>query len=294
MAKSLGKPLLLAVLLGVGVPLAVFVGWAWRSKASLKGQSSAEPFRIAQDFYYVGTNDLSSFLLTGPDGHVLFAAGYPTTAPMVLGSIEKLGFKIADVKALLNSAAGPEEAGVLKELQDASGAELWSNDVNASVLAAGGSGPDMASPFNLLVKIGGAGYTPPRVDRRFKDEETIRVGPIAITAHLTPGGSRGCTSWTFPVRDGDRTLNVVKACGLGRTLGFRYEGQDGDIERSIRVLRSLPADIWVTDHGRAWGRYRKFAASRTANNPVESFVDPDGYNAFIAAAEAEFLSGKTH
>src|SRR5437899_2360268 len=82
-----------------------------------------------------------------------------------------------------------------------------------------------------------------RVDHRFKDGDTIRVGSIALTAHITNGGTRGCTSWTFGVRDGERVLNVVSACGFGKVLGMRYPGQDADIERSLRVLRSLPADI---------------------------------------------------
>lgn len=77
-------------------------------------------------------------------------------------------------------------------------------------------------------------------------------------------------------------------------LGWRYTGQEADIERSIGIRRDLPADIWVAAHGWAWGRYRKFAASATEKNPVDSFIDPDGYRAFIAAPEAEFLPGTTH
>jgi metallo-beta-lactamase class B len=85
----------------------------------------------------------------------------------------------------------------------------------------------------------GPGYPPARVDHRFKDGDTVGVGPIALTAHITKGGMRGCTSWSFPVRDGDRALNVVSACGFGVVLGMRYSEQKADIERSLRVLRSL-------------------------------------------------------
>ena len=122
----------------------------------------------------------------------------------------------------------------------------------------------------------------------------IRVGPTALTAHITEGKSRGCTSWSFPVRDGDRVLHVVSVCDLSRVKGMRYRGQDVALERSIRVLRSLPADIWVTGHSRTWGRYRKFVASTTATNPVDAFIDPEGYRAFIDAAEAELRQGRTH
>ena len=85
-----------------------------------------------------------------------------------------------------------------------------------------------------------------RVDHRFKDGDTIRVGPIALTAHITGGATRGCTSWSFVVRDGDRVLKVVSACSLVVVQGMRYPEQGADLERSFRVLRSLPADIWVT------------------------------------------------
>jgi metallo-beta-lactamase class B len=89
-------------------------------------------------------------------------------------------------------------------------------------------------------------------------------------------------------------LTVVSACGLGVVLGMRYPEQAADIERSLRVLRSLPADIWVTSHARQWGRYRKFVASSTAKNPVDAFIDPEGYRAFIDSAEAEIRQGVVH
>ena len=95
----------------------------------------------------------------------------------------------------------------------------------------------------------------------------------------------------FPKR---RVLNVVSACDMGVLATSTYPEQAADRERSFRVLRSLPADIWVTAHARWWGRYRKFVASSTAKNPVDPFIDPEGYRAFIDAAEAEFRSGRTH
>jgi metallo-beta-lactamase class B len=89
-------------------------------------------------------------------------------------------------------------------------------------------------------------------------------------------------------------MKVVSACPLQVTIGLRYPEQRADIERSIRVLRSLPADIWVTSRARPWGRYRKFVASKTAKNPVDPFVDPEGYHAFLDAAEVELREGRVH
>jgi metallo-beta-lactamase class B len=282
--------LLIVVVLGVALLLA-----GRRINATnLGGQSPAEPFRIAGNFYYVGANDVAVFLITGPEGHVVLDGGYPTTAPMIMASIAKLGFDIEDVKVLVNSEPHPDHAGGLTVLQQASGARLWASEASADALASGGDDRDMSLPMRALVRLGLAGYPGARVDHRFKDGDTIRVGPIALTAHVTGGHSRGCTSWSFTVQDGDRTLNVVSACDLGVLGMTRYAGQAADLERSFRVLRSLPADIWVTCHARQWGRYRKFVASTTAKNPADAFIDRQGYGAYIDAAEADFRKGVVH
>jgi metallo-beta-lactamase class B len=280
--------------LGLLTPFALFGFLKWREAGRNGGQQPAEPFRIAGNFYYVGANDVTSFLITGSEGHVLLDGGYPGTPPLILQSIATLGFDIKDVKVLLNSMPLPDHAGGLAELQRVSGAQLWASEPSGDVLAAGGDNPDMARPLRLLIQSGIFGYAAPRVDRRFKDGEKIRLGQIELTAHITGGSTRGCTSYSFQVKDGDRLLNVVSACPLGVTVGFRYREQQADLERSFQVLRSLPADIWVTSRARAWGRYRKFLASRESKNPVDAFIDPQGYRAFIDAAEADLRAGVVH
>ncbi len=134
----------LTLLLGLGAVPAVFLGRKWKASADLHGQELAEPFRIAGNFYYVGANDVAAFLITGPEGHVVLDGGYPTTAPMIMASIAKLGFDIKDVKVLLNSDPR-EHAGGLAALQEASGAELWASEASADVIAAGGDDPDMVA-----------------------------------------------------------------------------------------------------------------------------------------------------
>jgi metallo-beta-lactamase class B len=282
------------VLFGLLIALALVVVGRRLNANKIGGQGPAEPFRIAGNFYYVGATDVAAFLISGPEGHVVLDAGYPTTARLIMASIAKLGFDIKDVKVLLNSEPHPDHGGGLTVLQQASGAQLWASDASADSLASGGDDPDSILPLRVLTWIGVLGYPPARVDHRFKDGDTIRVGPIALTAHVTAGHTRGCTSWSFPVRDGDRVLNVVSVCDPGVLATTRYPEQGADRERSLRVLRSLPADIWVTNHARAWGRYRKFVASAAAKNPVDPFIDPEGYRAFIDAAEAELRSGRVH
>ena len=281
----------LLVLLGLAaVPAAIGFG-KWREGSNQGGQQPAEPFRIAGNLYYVGASDVTSFLLTGPQGHVLIDGGYPGTAPMIIASIARLGFDIRDVKVLLNSHAHFDHAGGLAALQKSSGAELWISEPEADIVAAGGAGDPFLGPARFALPI--LRYPAPRVDHRFKDGATIRVGPVALTAHVTAGHTPGCTSWSIPLREGDRELLAVSVCSLGLPAALSLPGGPdaairADFERSFRTLRSLPADIWVTAHGRKFGRYRKFRQRDTAKDPVEPFIDPAGYRAFIDSAEVDF------
>jgi metallo-beta-lactamase class B len=280
-----------AVLLGLAAVGIVFLFRAWKANADRGGQQPAEPFRIAGNLHYVGANDVAAFLVTGPEGHILIDGGYPGTAPMIVASIATLGFDIRDVRVLLNTDPHGDHAGGLAELQRASGAELWASEASAPVLASGGDDPDMALPLRALLRLGIVGYPAARVDRPFADGDTIRVGTTAIVAHVTPGHTRGCTSYSIPVREDDRVLHAVSACSLVVLSGLRYPEQGADLQRTFRVLRSLEADIWMTSHGRLWGRYRKFAARDTATSPVEPFIDPEGYRAYIDSAEARLRRG---
>lgn len=284
----------LAAVLGLVGVLALLLVGRQLNATKRGGQEPAEAFRIAGNFYYVGASDIAAFLITSDEGHVVLDGGYPSTAPMIMASIARLGFRIEDVKVLLNSEPHPDHAGGLGVLQQASGAELWASEPSAPVIATGGDDPDLILPMRALIWAGILGYPATRVDRRFKDGETVRVGSIALTAHVTAGHTRGCTTWSFPVRDGDRILNVVSVCDTGVLALSRYPEQTADRERSLRVLRSLPIDIWVTNHARPWGRYRKFVASASAANPVDPFIDPEGYRAYIGKAEAELRAGRVH
>jgi len=286
----------LLVLLGVAAVLAVVLFGKWREASKRGGQQPAEPFRIAGNLYYVGANDVTSFLLTGPEGHVLIDGGYPGTPPLIMASIAKLGFDIRDVKVLLNSEPHYDHAGGLAELQKASGAELWASDASAETIASGGADDPSATflPYKIFVWVGILRYPAARVDHRFKDGATIRLGQIELTAHITGGHTSGCTTWSFPVRDGDRVLNVVSACSLTLLPGMslvepeRYPGIRADFERTFSVLRSLPADIFLTAHAREFGRYRKFLERARVADPVAPFIDREGYLRYIDSGEARF------
>ena len=230
----------LAVLLAALSVVALVLVGRWLNATKVGGQQPAEPFRIAGNFYYVGASDVAAFLITGPEGHVLLDGGYPSTARLIMASIAKLGFDIKDVKVLLNSEPHADHGGGLTALQQASGAQLWASDASADSLASGGDDPDLVLPLRALIWIGVLGYPAARVDHRFKDGDTIGVGPIALTAHITAGHTRGCTSWSFPVRDGDRVLNVVSVCDTGVLGMSSYPEQTADRERSLRRAAESP------------------------------------------------------
>lgn len=283
----------LVVLFGLVSVLALVLVGRWLNATKRGGQGPAEPFRIAGNLYYVGATDAAAFLITGPEGHIVLDGGYPSTAPMIMASIAKIGFSIKEVKVLLNSEPHPDHAGGLGVLQQASGAELWASEASAVTLASGGDDRDGVAVEGPRVDRGprlsdNAGR-PSLQGRRHNPPRAARTHPAHHRRH-----TRGCTSWSFPVRDGDRVLNVVSACDLGRSATSQYPEQEADLERSVRVRRGLPVDIWVACHARWWGRYRKFVASRTAKNPTDPFIDPDGYRAYIDAAERDFLSGRMH
>lgn len=292
--RHLARRRRLLVLLGVAATLVVVLGVLWRSAIRRNRGAPDEPFRIAGNLYYVGGAGVTSFLLTGPEGHVLIDGDYPETAPAIMASIAELGFDIADVRVLLNSHAHSDHAGGLRALQEASGAELWISEGDADVIAAGGAGDPTLVPQKYLGFLGLGRFPAPRIDHRFEDGATIRLGPIELTAHVTAGHTPGCTSWSFPVRDGDRELLAVDICSL-TSLPFvslvepeTYPGIRSDFERSFNVLRSLPADIFLASHSSWFDLNRKRREQATAGDPAEPFIDRDGYLDFIDRAEARF------
>jgi metallo-beta-lactamase class B len=277
--------------------VAILVGFAgiqWRAAIKRNRSIPDEPFRIAGNLYYVGATGITSFLLTGPEGDVLIDGGYPETAPLIIASIRKLGFDIKDVKILLNTHAHSDHAGGLHQLQAASGAQLWISEGDADAVATG-SGSDAALGRLRMLRFLGAFKMPAaRVDHRFKDGTKIRLGPIELTAHVTAGHTRGCTSWSFPVRDGNRDLLAVEVCSLTLFPFVRlvdpeaYPGIRSDFERSFATLRNLPADIFLGSHAEFFDLNRKRRERAKADNPVDPFIDRPGYRAYIDRSEQRF------
>ncbi|HEY4133337.1 MAG TPA: subclass B3 metallo-beta-lactamase [Gemmatimonadaceae bacterium] len=280
------------IVLAILVVVFGFLLTQWQAAIHRNRSIPDEPFQIAANLYSVGSTGVTAFLITGPEGHVLIDGGYPETAPLIIGSIAKLGFSIKDVKVLLNSHAHFDHAGGLRELQRASGAQLWISEPDAPIIESGGASD--ASSYGPLRWVHIGRFPAPRIDHRFSIDTTIRVGPLAVSAHITAGHTPGCTSWSFVVHHGDRDRLAVDVCSL-TLLPFmklsdpqRYPGIRSDFEKSFQTLRDLPADIFLASHGSFFDLAKKHREQVAAKDPVEPFIDRDGYRRFIDRAEASF------
>jgi metallo-beta-lactamase class B len=279
------------VIAGLLIALVAVLGFQWHAAIVRNRSIPDEPFRIGGNLYYVGATGVTSFLIAGSEGHILIDGGYPETAPLIEASLAKLGFNIRDVKILLNTHAHGDHAGGLRELKRASGAQLWVSQRDADIIEAGGGDRASYGPLRFL----GLGRFPAaHVDHRFRDGDTVRVGSLALTAHITAGHTPGCTTWSFPVRDGDRDLMAVDVCSLSLLPFMKfvqpesYPGIRADFEQSFRTLRSLPADVFLGSHAEFFELNRKRRERATAADPVQPFIDRDGYRHYIDNAERRF------
>jgi metallo-beta-lactamase class B len=230
------------------------------------------PFRIFGDTYFVGTHGLSAILVTSPAGHVLIDGALPESAPLIRANIEALGFRIGDVKMILNSHAHFDHAGGIAELQRASGATVWASPHSAPVLAAGRSGSDDPQ-FGVL-----SDYAGVKGVKTFAFGDTLRVGPLAIVPHATAGHTAGGTTWTWRSCDGARCLDMVYADSQTPVSAddflfshdTRYPAVLDDFARGQATLESLPCDVLLTPQPGASRMWERIAADGT---PTDSLVD---------------------
>lgn len=272
--------------------LAILISFASTplAQAQTDPQSRSEnqpvaPFHIAGNIYYVGASDVTSFLIVTPAGDILLDGGFVQTAPQIEANIGKLGFKLSDVKILLNSHAHFDHCGGLAELKRRTGARFVAMQGDAALLARGGRG-DFAFGDRLT-------FPPIRPDRVVRDGDSVTVGGVTLTAHLTAGHTRGCTTWTMTTDDRGKRLHVVFIGSMSVLLNYRlagkesYPGMTADYERSFRVLRSLPCDVFLASHGQFFDLTAKREA--LAHSPTENpFIDPAGYRSYVDRAEQAF------
>ncbi len=246
------------------------------------------PFRIIGNIYYVGASDTAVYLVTTPEGHILINSGFEGTVPLIADSLRTLGFRLEDVKVLLANHAHLDHTGGHAAIRRRTSARIVMSRADAELLARGGRGDFLPTRDDVVA------YPPVRADRIIGDGETVTLGGVVLTMHMTPGHTRGCMTWTMAVDDAGTRRDVVFHGGTTVLPGVRlvdnpkYPGIVEDYERTFRVLEGLPCEVFLAPHGSQFGlveKRRRLAAGERPN----PFIDPEGYRASVKAAHEAFL-----
>ena len=233
------------------------------------------PHKVIGNIYYVGTRSLASYLFTTPEGHILINTNYEAGVPGLKDSVEKLGFKFSDVKIVLGSHAHADHM---------EGDALVKEMTGSQVMA-------MAEDVPALQRMQPGGKAHP-IDRILHDGDRVILGGTTLVARLTPGHTRGCTTWTTTIQDGGRERSVVIIGSMGSNPGFQFvnnkdnPGIADEYKLGFRVLRSLKPDVPLASHPAMYDMEAKFARLGKEPNP---FIDPAGYTAELDAVEGLFL-----
>ena len=244
------------------------------------------PFKIAGNLYYVGSKGLANYLITTPEGHILINSDLEQNIPLIRASVEKLGFKFTDIKILLISHAHWDHNAASDAIKKLTGAKYMVMDEDVSVVESGGKTDfQYGSEASSL-------YPPTKVDRVLHDGDEVKLGGSVLVAHLTPGHTKGCTTWTMKVQEGGKTYNVVIIGSPNVNPGYKlvnntaYPQIADDYEKMFRVLKSLPCDIFLGAHGSYYDLETKY--TRWKQSGVAAFVDPEGYKNYVAEREQAF------
>jgi metallo-beta-lactamase class B len=244
------------------------------------------PFRIGGNLYYVGSKGLASYLIATPSGHILINSNLEQSVPQIQSSVTQLGFNFSDVKILLISHAHWDHNAGSAKIKQLTGATYMVMDGDVPVVESGGRSDFQYgnTPSSL--------YAPTRVDRVLRDGERVELGDAVLTAHLTPGHTKGCTTWTMSIRESGATFNAVVICSPNVNPGYKlvdnatYPKITQDYERMFRVLKTLPCDLFLGAHGSYFGMEAKYA--RMQAGAANMFVDPSGCAAFVTERERAF------
>ena len=245
------------------------------------------PFQLIGNVYWVGTYDLSTYLITTDAGHVLINTGFTETLPQIKSGVEQLGFDFDDVEILLATHAHFDHVAGLAELKRLTGARMMMSEADAVLLEDGGKsdfrfGDDPATHFE-----------PVQVERRLKDQDTIALGGVTLTAHHHPGHTKGATSFTLTVREAGRDYRVVIAnmgsINPGVTVSGmpKYPGIGADYARTYAAQKALPVDVFLASHASQFRLHDKYKPG-DAYDP-NRFVDPAGFRAEVERLDRIYL-----
>jgi len=244
------------------------------------------PFKIGEGLYYVGSNDYAAYLIVTKAGLIALDGGDAKTGQQIVQNIRTLGFDPANVKIILNSHEHFDHAAGLAEIKRAApGAKFYASAADGAIIAAGGRGDPFLKGERFY-------YEPLKPDVILKDGQKLSLGGWTLTAHITGGHTKGCTTWTFPVTVAGKVRQALDHCSSSVLAGYKlgktetYPGQTADYEHSFATWKALPCEVFIASHASFYGMQAKKKALDAGK--ADAFVDPQGCKAFYEKSEAAF------
>jgi metallo-beta-lactamase class B len=233
------------------------------------------PYRIMDNMYYVGTKELASFLIVTPQGNILMNSNYESSVPVIRASVEKLGFKMSDIKILIAGHAHPDHVEGDALMKELTGAQVVVGKLEV----------EKTKEF----RPGGKEHP---IDRVIDDGDTVSLGGTTLTAHVMPGHTRGCLAWTTDLKEDGKTYHAFIECSLNgqflQTLD-QYPGIIDDFRATFKKARTFPVEVFLSSHASFYNMAAKYEKlqKRGPGDP-NPFVDPEGYKAHVDQYEKTF------
>jgi metallo-beta-lactamase class B len=254
---------------------------------SLKWEEPAEPVKIVGPLYFVGTQGLGVFLFATSEGHILMNTGMPSSGPMIVDSIRKLGLKPEDIRIMINGHAHVDHAGAFAYMKEVTGTQLAIMREDVQAMEDGGK-----DDFHYGADWQIMGFPPVKVDRVLRNGDTARLGDVLLTAYHTPGHTRGSTTWVAHLVEGGEVYVVALPDGAGFNPGYRlakspsYPGITDDYRRTNHTLEMLKPDIWLAQHNEYYDLEGKRRRAHTEG--VKAWIDPEGYRRWVQGKKRAF------
>jgi len=264
----------------VGMVAVLAASGAARLRAQDPQLLNSQPFpphKVIGNIYYVGSATLASFLITTPEGNILINSDFEETVPLIRSNIEKLGFRFSDIKILLGSHAHGDHMAADALVKQLTGARVMAMEQDVPALK-------RMTPGNK----------PHPIDQVLHDGDKVTLGGATLVAHLTPGHTKGCTTWTTKAQESGKNYDVVILCSIGVNPGYilvnnpDYPQIAEDYIRSFNALRELPCDVFLGAHGTFYGLAEKYP--KLGKGDPNPFIDPTGYKAYIDTQEKVFYA----
>jgi metallo-beta-lactamase class B len=246
------------------------------------------PFKIIGNIYWVGSYDLSTYLITTPEGHILINTGVGDTAQKIRAGVEQLGFKMSDVKMITATHGHYDHVAGIADLKKMTGAQVVISEPDKELIETGGK-----ADFRFG-DTPSARFEPVKVDRTFKDGENLVLGGTTLTAHLHAGHTKGATSFTTDVRENGKTYRVIIANmgsinpGVTVTGMPKYPGITQDYARTFMSQKELKIDVWLASHAAQFRLHEKYKPGDPYN--PDRFVDPNGFLESVRRLENAYLA----